>query len=182
MRCSRRACPEPSRFDFVSTTCHAPSRRLVVSAAGFEPTAPGFIPLRLSPPHRAMRSWSGLSLRHGPACGRQAPPVQSLHLPDGSGLARDRQGLRPSAFPEFEWIHHEVSFMTPNSCLRNPVLYPAELRGHVALALPDRRVRGKRDGAHRCYDDRFLRNASALQTLDATTGFSRPATIVVNRH
>ena len=50
----------------------------LVSAAGFEPTAPGFIPLRLSPPpapvfDRWGRSWSGLSLHRGLFAGRCRP-------------------------------------------------------------------------------------------------------------
>lgn len=42
---------------------------MLVSAAGFEPTAPGFIPLQLSLPlhlHTTQRSWSGLSLYRKP--------------------------------------------------------------------------------------------------------------------
>ncbi|RUT27197.1 hypothetical protein C0V97_03005 [Asaia sp. W19] len=90
---------------------------MMVSAAGFEPTAPGFIPLRLSPPmlrdrghRRSFVVWTVSSPWPG-RTGRQALPVQSLHLhrPDravfGSGLAR----RKARAFPEFEQIHHNVS-------------------------------------------------------------------------
>ncbi|VXB93585.1 hypothetical protein MICRO8M_70103 [Microbacterium sp. 8M] len=33
------------------------------------------------------------------------PPVQSLHLPDTSGLARDCQLVSQEGFPDFEWCH-----------------------------------------------------------------------------
>ena len=42
----------------------------VVSARGFEPPAPGFIPLRLSSPCPWACSWSGLSLHHSPLSGQ----------------------------------------------------------------------------------------------------------------
>lgn len=110
----------------------APADRLA-SAAGFEPTTPGFIPLRLSPPPTG-RSWSGLSLRHRPEALRRHP--SSLYTFPGvssSGLARDRRGKAADAFPDFERIHHGVSHRSAqfrsNIETRNPVLYPAELRG-----------------------------------------------------
>jgi hypothetical protein len=60
---------------------------VVVSAAGFEPATPRFIPLRLSPPPHAGRSWSGLSLRPRPRSLGAAHPVST---PSRAG---DRQGL-----------------------------------------------------------------------------------------
>lgn len=89
----------------------------MVSAAGFEPTAPGFLPLRLSPPRCRVRGLDCLFTIG--LIGQQVPPVQSLHLPArswrrgrlGSGLAKMRNEMfcYLEAFPEFEWIHHEVS-------------------------------------------------------------------------
>ena len=82
----------------------------MVSAAGFEPTTPGFIPLRLSPPPCG-RSWSGLSLHPRPKPVGAALPVST---PSGSaGLARDphRRELR-EAFPEFEQIRCGLSNRT----------------------------------------------------------------------
>lgn len=105
---------------------------MLVSAAGFEPTAPGFIPLQLSPPlpeEATFVVWTVPSpwIFANP----KVLPVQSLHLPGklrawlGIGTTREGQ-----AFPDFEQIHHAVS---PHGAqlFRNPVLYPAELRGHT---------------------------------------------------
>ncbi|GBR00735.1 hypothetical protein AA21952_0195 [Acetobacter oeni LMG 21952] len=60
----------------------------MVSAAGFEPTAPGFVPLRLSPPQAIRRYVRGLDCPFAidPIKGQQALPVQSLHLSGISGL------------------------------------------------------------------------------------------------
>ena len=108
----------------------------LVSAAGFEPTAPGFIPLRLSPPpartESGGRSWSGLSLHHRLQLflflGRHplSTPSRPSQAGLGSGSAR-RERVR--AFPDFERIRHAVSPRGAQLVTRNPVLYPAELRG-----------------------------------------------------
>ena len=91
----------------------------MVRTAGLEPALPGgkqiFIPLRLSPPPPPRRSWSGLSLRLSPfkALGAarlvSTPPPEAMRLERATprrgrarrGLARDRLGPRPLAFPEF---------------------------------------------------------------------------------
>ena len=60
-------------------------------------------------------------------------PIQSLHLPPaglGSGLAWCK---RTEAFPEFEQIRCAVSERNAQLKIRNPVLYPAELRRHLLL-------------------------------------------------
>jgi hypothetical protein len=64
---------------------------------------------------------------------RQVPPVQSLHLPGqaarawlGIGVAR-----RPTRSPTLSGSAAPFPCATPNSVTRNPVLYPAELRGHT---------------------------------------------------
>jgi hypothetical protein len=97
----------------------------MVSAAGFEPTAPGFIPLRLSPPPSGVR---GLDCPFTMGRSRQVPPVQSLHLPlhagHPAGVAWLGIGKAPSgtpAFPDFERIRCEVSqrnaqFRNKESC------------------------------------------------------------------
>lgn len=69
------------------------------------------------------------------ASGLQVLPIQSLHLAGrltglGSGLARQRIAR---AFPEFEQIRHVVSRRDAQLKTRNPVLYPAELRGHTRI-------------------------------------------------
>ena len=89
--------------------------------------------------HPRCRSWAGLSLHPLPpargARGRQVPPVQSLHRPrHPRGLARDRpdpSGSRRS--PTLSGSTAEFPTAAPSSATRNPVLYPAELRGHRGL-------------------------------------------------
>lgn len=99
----------------------------MVSTRGFEPPTPGFIPLRLSPP--LSRSWSGLSLHRRHVAVRCRP--SSLYtLPRispglGSGLAYWKTS---EAFPDFERFD-QTSFLVRPPIHRNPVLYPAELRG-----------------------------------------------------
>ena len=66
---------------------------VMASPAGLEPATPGFIPLRLSPPP-AGRSWSGLSLRHGPRGPSGAARLVSTPSRPAPGLARDRHGAR----------------------------------------------------------------------------------------
>ena len=88
----------------------------MVSAAGFEPTAPGFIPLRLAPPLPARAgSVRGLdcpfTLGRKPAV-RCCPsslytfPVRA-RAGLGSGLAEGARRAR--AFPDFEQIRRPVS-------------------------------------------------------------------------
>ena len=105
----------------------------MVSAAGFEPTAPGFIPLRLSPPppDRRRRSWSGLSLHPRPEPLGAARPVStpSRHPRRGGLGSGSARRLSAPAFPDFERIHRAVSPRGAQLVTRNPVLYPAELRG-----------------------------------------------------
>ncbi|RDI37423.1 hypothetical protein C7453_106146 [Gluconacetobacter liquefaciens] len=78
--------------------CNA-SRRNMVSAAGFEPTAPGFIPLRLSPPP-SENGVRGLDCPFtlGPKADRCRP--SSLYtFPARPGLARDRHDTRCQSVP-----------------------------------------------------------------------------------
>ncbi|QDH13244.1 hypothetical protein E3E12_02415 [Formicincola oecophyllae] len=101
------------------------SLNCMVSAGGFEPSAPGFFPLRLSPPPgHAVRTTTGVRgldcllarfAAFNKPCKGGASPVQSLHLPNLArarlGLARDWHGqFHPwrrtaRAFPDFERIH-----------------------------------------------------------------------------
>lgn len=76
------------------------------------------------------RSWSGLSLHHKPHAVDRCCPSSLYTLPEnrpwlgiGTAIAR--------AFPEFEQIRHVVSRRDAQLQTRNPVLYPAELRGHT---------------------------------------------------
>lgn len=103
----------------------------MVSTRGFEPPTPGFIPLRLSPP--LARSWSGLSLHHEPKPLGAARPV-STHFPEFlRGLARDWHAGSPAKRPPtLSGLIAKVSQSNPQ--LRNPVLYPAELRGPEDIA------------------------------------------------
>ncbi len=99
----------------------------MVSTRGFEPPTPGFIPLRLSPP--LSRSWSGLSL-HRKHVAVRCRPSSLYTLPRispglGSGLAYRKTS---EAFPDFERFD-QTSFLVRPPIHRNPVLYPAELRG-----------------------------------------------------
>ena len=83
-------------------------RRKMVSTEGFEPPTPGFIPLRLSPPHRSVR---GLDCPFTiDRKGLQVLPIQSLHLPGFSGLGSGSACCkRSAAFPDFEQIRCVVS-------------------------------------------------------------------------
>lgn len=106
----------------------------MVSARGFEPPAPGFLPLRFSPPCCEACSWSGLSLHHN--CEKHSQGVaRTVSTPSfqrtgtlGSGLARSRRSERS---PNLSKSTMRFPLMAPNSNLRNPVLYPAELRGQT---------------------------------------------------
>ncbi|MBK5928713.1 hypothetical protein CCR87_15460 [Rhodobaculum claviforme] len=89
----------------------------MVSAAGFEPTAPGFVPLRLSPPPpvfgRAFVVWTVPSpWARGPV--GAARPVSTPS--PGGGLARDRHGACAAAFPDFEQIRCAVSARNAQFC------------------------------------------------------------------
>jgi len=106
----------------------------MVSAAGFEPTAPGFMPLRLSPPRPPEippgRSWSGLSLRPRLMKARRRRPSSLYTFPvAGAWLGIGKAHERPS-FPRL-WAVPLRRFRAqrPIKPTRNPVLYPAELRG-----------------------------------------------------
>lgn len=108
----------------------------MVSARGFEPPAPGFLPLRFSPPRYQACSWSGLSLHHGHK--RDQGVARTVSTPSfrrtgelGSGLARSRRSERS---PNLSESTMQFPDMAPNSYLRNPVLYPAELRGRTATS------------------------------------------------
>ncbi|NHN93515.1 hypothetical protein GVI59_16450 [Acetobacter sicerae] len=73
----------------------------MVSAAGFEPTAPGFIPLRLSPPSPKKGDVRGLDCPFTlNPCGSlgAARPV-STPSRKASGLARDRHDLKKPSVP-----------------------------------------------------------------------------------
>lgn len=110
------------------------SKSRMASTRGFEPPTPGFIPLRLSPP--LARSWSGLSLHHWPQAFRCCP--SSLYTFAGSSPALG-SGLAchcGKRSPTLSRSVMEFPAITPN--FRNPVLYPAELRGHEERrSLPD---------------------------------------------
>ena len=56
-----------------------------------------------------LRSWSGLSLHHGPLRIDRRCPSSLYTFPEGPGLARDRHSQQGQAFPDFEQIHHAVS-------------------------------------------------------------------------
>jgi hypothetical protein len=65
----------------------------------------------------------------------QVPPIQSLHLPGraarawlGIGAGAKRARLSPTLSGSVAWF----PLATPSSKTRNPVLYPAELRGQPA--------------------------------------------------
>jgi hypothetical protein len=65
-----------------------------------------------------------------------ARPVSTPSRQNGPGLARDRHDASCiAAFPEFERFRHAVSLRDAQlSSIRNPVLYPTELRGpHAEL-------------------------------------------------
>ncbi|PTE22150.1 hypothetical protein C5F48_08520 [Cereibacter changlensis JA139] len=80
----------------------------MVSAAGFEPTAPGFIPLRLSPPpFREFVVWTVPSPSTRTSLGAARPvSTPSRRAGLGSGLAWRHGAL---AFPDFEQIRCAVS-------------------------------------------------------------------------
>lgn len=116
----------------------------VVSATGFEPMAPGFIPLRLSPPPGFVPLQGpgvrGLDCPFAVSLFRLVGTARPVSTPSGSsvaerGLARDRHGQRwPERSPNLSGYTMGFPVMAPNY-LRNPVLYPAELRGHTLLSI-----------------------------------------------
>ena len=106
----------------------------MASTRGFEPPTPGFIPLRLSPPPAGVRGLDCPSAMD-PKVDRRCP--SSLYTFLRRGLARDRHAA--SAAKRSPTLSRSVMVfpaITPN--FRNPVLYPAELRGHgEQCSLPD---------------------------------------------
>ena len=65
------------------------------------PTSP-FIPLRLSPTHRMVRSWSGLSLHPFSRRRGGCHPSSLYTFPRDPKIGRTWLGISISAFPEFE--------------------------------------------------------------------------------
>ena len=89
----------------------------MVSAVGFEPTTPGFIPLRLSSPVKKFPTVCGLDCPFTIGKNHKVLPVQSLHLPFVRAWLGIGNGLSHKAFPDFEQIRFK-SFLE-----RRPILF-----------------------------------------------------------
>lgn len=71
------------------------------------------------------------------AGGLQVLPIQSLHLASSAGLGSGLARLSPERSPNLSRSAMGFPIMAPNLKTRNPVLYPAELRGHTTRLLTE---------------------------------------------
>lgn len=104
-----------------------------MSTRGFEPPTPGFIPLRLSPPQsvRGLDCPFTVDLSVFRCC----PSSLYTFTRFLWSLARDwHAGMPAKRSPTLSRSIAEFPTATPNY-FRNPVLYPAELRGHTNAPL-----------------------------------------------